>query len=110
MCGESRRAVLGRCDAPHRAASFPRELPAGVLMRLPIRLAAVLAAVLTCAGTAVAVVAVHPAASATVNLLANPGFESGLSGWSCGSGTATGGGAHSGAGALVGTPAGQDYA
>jgi chitinase len=79
-------------------------------MRLSFRLVAVLAAALTTGGTVAAVVAVHPAASATANMIANPGFESGLSGWSCGTGTAAGGGAHTGATALVGTPAGQEYA
>jgi chitinase len=78
-------------------------------MRSSIKLLAALAAALTSGGVLAAVVAVHPASAAT-NLLANPGFESGLAGWSCTSGAAAGGGAHSGAGALVGTPAGQDFA
>jgi chitinase len=79
-------------------------------MRISIRPVAAVAAALTSAVAVAAVVAVHPAASATTNLLVNPGFESGLAGWSCSSADAAGGGAHSGATALVGTPVGQDYA
>src|SRR2546421_5212912 len=49
-------------------------------------------------------------ASAGVNPIANPGFESGLAGWSC-SGVATAAaGAHSGGLALHATPTGSDDA
>jgi hypothetical protein len=42
------------------------------------------AAAAALAGTALAVVAVAPPASAAENLVTNPGFETGaLSGWSC---------------------------
>ncbi len=68
------------------------------------------------AGATVAVVAatvaflVRPAAADT-NTISNPGFESGLTGWSCTStGSAVGGHAHSGSSALAGAPAGQDNA
>ncbi|GAA1366632.1 carbohydrate binding domain-containing protein [Streptomyces beijiangensis] len=46
------------------------------------------------------------------NLVANSGFESGLSGWTCssGSGAAVGSPVHSGASALKATPTGQDNA
>jgi chitinase len=68
----------------------------------------------TVAVTAVVVAAVaflvRPA-SADTNTISNPGFESGLTGWSCTSTGSTGGGhAHSGAASLIGTPAGQDNA
>ncbi|HEY3610820.1 MAG TPA: carbohydrate binding domain-containing protein [Pseudonocardiaceae bacterium] len=50
-------------------------------------------------------------AAAATNLLANPGFESGLAGWTCTSGTAAvTTPVHTGADALSGTPAGQDFA
>jgi hypothetical protein len=63
------------------------------------------------AAVAVAAVAavVHPAAADT-NTIANPGFESGLSGWSCTGGSAVTGHAHSGSSSLAGTPTGQDNA
>ncbi|WP_306423443.1 chitinase [Streptomyces sp. JJ36] len=52
------------------------------------------------------------AGAAETNLLENPGFESGLTGWTCsgGSGTAETSTTHSGSGALRATPAGQDNA
>lgn len=72
------------------------------------RLAAVAAMLL--AGTGV-VFATHPAAAASPNLLANPGFESGLAGWTCSSAdTTVSTPVHSGTAALAGTPAGSDYA
>jgi hypothetical protein len=50
-------------------------------------------------------------ASAATNLLANPGFEAGLSGWTCTGGTtAVGSPVHSGTSAVSGTPVGQDFA
>src|SRR5438132_6793388 len=60
-------------------------------------------------GCAVAVVAaigiVASPAGAATNPIANPGFESGLSGWSCaGTASASAGSAHSGGFALRGTP------
>ena len=39
-----------------------------------------------------------------VELVANPGFESGTAGWTCTAETGTGTPAHTGASALVGTP------
>jgi Carbohydrate binding domain len=67
------------------------------------------------AGAVVAVVAAvsvaATAAQADTNTISNPGFESGLTGWSCtATSTAGGGHAHSGAASLIGTPAGQDNA
>ncbi|MEU7690440.1 chitinase [Microbispora hainanensis] len=45
------------------------------------------------------------------NIAANPGFESGLSGWTCGStAQAVSSPVHGGSGALSATPAGSDYA
>ncbi|WUH78455.1 glycosyl hydrolase family 18 protein [Streptomyces sp. NBC_00435] len=48
----------------------------------------------------------------TTNLVANSGFENGLTGWTCssGSGAAVASPVHSGASALKGTPSGQDNA
>src|SRR6266568_111316 len=75
------------------------------------RLAAgAVAIALACAGAA-AITMATTASAATTNLLANPGFESGLSGWTCTSGTAAvATPTHSGSDALSGTPAGQDFA
>ncbi|MDK1476623.1 glycoside hydrolase family 18 protein [Streptomyces sp. 549] len=52
------------------------------------------------------------AGAAEPNLLSNPGFESGLSGWSCanGSGQTVSNPVRSGASALRATPAGSDHA
>ncbi|MQY16152.1 hypothetical protein SRB5_63450 [Streptomyces sp. RB5] len=52
------------------------------------------------------------AGAAAAELVSNPGFESGLSGWSCsgGSGSAVSSPVHSGSGALKATPAGSDNA
>ncbi|WP_181788106.1 chitinase [Streptomyces phytophilus] len=52
------------------------------------------------------------AASAEPNLVQNPGFESGLSGWTCSgtAGTTVATPVHSGTAALRAAPAGQDYA
>jgi Fibronectin type III domain len=66
--------------------------------------AGAIAIALTCAGAATA-------AAATTNLLANPGFDAGLAGWTCTSGTtAVTTPVHAGADSLSGTPAGQDFA
>ncbi|MFF4404067.1 chitinase [Streptomyces sp. NPDC001404] len=57
--------------------------------------------------------AAGPAAHADgANLVRNPGFESGLDGWSCtgGNGTTTSAPVHSGSAALKATPAGSDDA
>src|ERR1700753_236315 len=76
---------------------------------LPRRLLAAIVAMLV-AGTGV-VIATYPAAAAAPNLLANPGFESGLTGWTCSSAnTSVSSPVHGGAKALSGTPAGSDYA
>ncbi|WP_413103063.1 chitinase [Streptomyces sp. Inha503] len=52
------------------------------------------------------------ATAAAANLAQNPGFESGLSGWTCsaGSGTTVASPVHSGSAALKATPAGTDNA
>jgi chitinase len=74
---------------------------------LSVGVPTVAVAALVAAGVAVVV---RPAAADT-NTIANPGFESGLAGWSCtATGSAVGGHAHSGSSALAGTPAGQDNA
>ncbi|MER7762480.1 glycoside hydrolase family 18 protein [Streptomyces sp. NPDC097619] len=53
-----------------------------------------------------------PAAAADADLARNGGFEAGLDGWSCssGSGAVTGSPVHGGSSALKATPAGQDHA
>ncbi|MFF2119393.1 carbohydrate binding domain-containing protein [Kitasatospora sp. NPDC058184] len=63
-------------------------------------------------GAGIAVAGTVTAGAATPNLVANPGFEDGLSGWTCsgGSGAAVGSPVHSGASALQATPTGQDTA
>ena len=48
--------------------------------------------------------------AAQSNLLSNPGFESGLNGWTCSAASVTASPVRSGSGALAGTPAGQDNA
>ncbi|SEC51842.1 chitinase [Streptomyces melanosporofaciens] len=52
------------------------------------------------------------AAGAAANLAQNPGYESGLSGWTCsaGSGTTVASPVHGGSAALKATPAGTDHA
>src|SRR6266702_3316088 len=49
-------------------------------------------------------------ASAATNLVANPGFESGLSGWSCSGGSTVGSPVHGGAAALSGAVSNSDTA
>ncbi|CAM5704342.1 chitinase OS=Kitasatospora aureofaciens OX=1894 GN=HS99_0002800 PE=3 SV=1 [Kitasatospora aureofaciens] len=63
-------------------------------------------------GAGIAAVGSVTAGAATTNLVSNPGFENGLSGWTCsgGSGAAVGSPVHSGASALRATPSGQDDA
>jgi hypothetical protein len=69
--------------------------------------ACAVAVALACAGAT----AIATQAAAATNLLTNPGFESGLAGWTCTSGTTTvSTPVHSGSAALAGTPAGQDFA
>ncbi|MFD1077180.1 carbohydrate binding domain-containing protein [Longispora fulva] len=76
-------------------------------MRRRVRALAIVGAALV---AATAVLAAHPA-SAAGNALANPGFESGLSGWSCpATATADTSGPHSGAAALRGDVTGADTA
>ncbi|MGW1071421.1 chitinase [Streptomyces sp. NPDC002537] len=74
------------------------------------RLGAVLATVLAAAG--LTALGGSPARAADPNLVRNPGFESGLSPWSCtgGSGTVVSSPVHGGTGALKATPAGSDSA
>jgi chitinase len=57
-------------------------------------------------------VTMSSAQAATTNLLTNPGFESGLSGWTCsaGSGTTVSSPVHSGSSALQATPGSSDDA
>nr|WP_241002478.1 glycosyl hydrolase family 18 protein [Streptomyces sp. CB01881] len=63
-------------------------------------------------GAGIAVAGSVTAGAATTNLVANPGFENGLSDWTCsgGSGAAVSSPVHSGASALRATPTGQDNA
>ncbi|WP_420492733.1 carbohydrate binding domain-containing protein [Kitasatospora camelliae] len=63
-------------------------------------------------GAGLAVSGSVTAGAATPNLVANSGFENGLSGWTCsgGSGVAVSSPVHSGASALQATPTGQDNA
>lgn len=73
-------------------------------------LAGVSAAALVGAGVAVS--GTGAAGAVTAELMANSGFEDGLSGWTCsgGSGSAVGSPVRSGAGALKATPSGSDTA
>lgn len=63
-------------------------------------------------GVGIAVAGSVTAGAATPNLVANSGFENGLSDWTCssGSGAAVSSPVHSGASALKATPIGQDNA
>lgn len=63
-------------------------------------------------GAGIAVAGTVTAGAATPNLVANPGFENGLSDWTCsgGAGAAVSSPVHSGASALKATPTGQDTA
>ncbi|MFI1178572.1 chitinase [Streptomyces sp. NPDC020799] len=74
------------------------------------RLGALLATAL--AATGLTAFGGSPAHAADVNLVKNPGFESGLSNWTCSSdsGTTVTSPAHSGTSALKATPAGSDDA
>ncbi|GAA2740183.1 carbohydrate binding domain-containing protein [Kitasatospora cinereorecta] len=80
----------------------------------PSTLTRALAAVSAAAviGTGIAVAGSVTAGAATTNLVANSGFESGLSGWTCSSGAAAtvSSPVHSGTSALKATPSGQDNA
>ncbi|MCX4743966.1 glycosyl hydrolase family 18 protein [Kitasatospora sp. NBC_01287] len=91
--------------SPDRAAGAEHASP--LLKR---SLAALSAAALVAA--AIAVVGSAAAVAATTNLVANPGFENGLSSWTCsaGSGATVTGPVHSGTSALIATPTGQDTA
>ncbi|MFE9560255.1 carbohydrate binding domain-containing protein [Streptomyces sp. NPDC006487] len=73
--------------------------------------AAVIGAGLAVAGT-VSAGAVAAGAEAAPNLVVNPGFENGLSSWTCsgGSGVVVGSPVRAGASALKATPSGQDNA
>jgi chitinase len=63
-------------------------------------------------GAGVAFATVGTAGAATTNLVANPGFESGLAGWTCtaGSGSTVATPVHAGSAALKGTPTNSDNA
>jgi hypothetical protein len=52
----------------------------------------------------------NPAGAADANQLSNPGFESGLTGWSCSGGAVVSSPVHSGTSALAGTPTAGDTA
>src|SRR5215472_17836778 len=79
-----------------------------VVVGLKMWIAGVAVAVLGTAGVALLPSA---SASAATNLLNNPGFESGTSGWSCSANNSVvSSPVHSGTSALSGTPAGQDFA
>ena len=69
-------------------------------------LAMLLAALLALAGFGAIGALANPAAAAGGNLVGNPGFESGLTGWTCDSGTATtvGSPVHGGSKALAASP------
>ncbi|WP_457034218.1 carbohydrate binding domain-containing protein [Kitasatospora sp. P5_F3] len=97
--GLERASQVNRTSRAKHEPIFLRRSLAGVSA------AAVLGAGIVVAGSVTAG-AVAP------NLVANPGFESGLSGWTCssGSGAAVSSPVHSGASALKATPTGQDNA
>ncbi|GAA3011627.1 hypothetical protein GCM10010519_48040 [Streptomyces lactacystinicus] len=99
------RATVERAVQVHRTGG-PEYGPT-VLKRF---LAGVSAAAVIGAGIAVA--GTVTAGAATPNLVANPGFENGLSDWTCsgGAGAAVSSPVHSGASALKATPTGQDTA
>ncbi|MER8237310.1 glycosyl hydrolase family 18 protein [Streptomyces sp. NPDC094049] len=99
--GSDPRTVSGR--APHGSTALRRSL-AGMSA------VAVIAAGMAVAGSVTA--GASTPAEAAANLVLNPGFESGLSGWTCtgGSGVAVSSPVRSGSSALKGTPTGQDTA
>jgi chitinase len=92
---------------PDPAASRPADRRRSLAV---VSACAVVAAGLAVAGAITAGAATTAAADA--NLVVNPGFENGLSGWSCtaGSGTTAGSPVRSGSAALKATPSGQDNA
>lgn len=75
-------------------------------------LAMLLAALLALVGFSAVGAPAAPAAAAGGNLVSDPGFESGLTGWSCDAGTAAAVGSpvHTGSGALAATPTSSDTA
>ncbi|MBS2535732.1 carbohydrate binding domain-containing protein [Catenulispora sp. NF23] len=75
-------------------------------------LAMVLAALLALVGFGAVGASAAPVAAAGGNLVGDPGFESGLGGWSCDAGTASvvGSPVHSGSAALAATPTSSDTA
>ncbi|MFC0433966.1 carbohydrate binding domain-containing protein [Kutzneria buriramensis] len=76
------------------------------LSRTRLGIAAALAAAMTALLTAALLTTAAPNATAATNLVADPGFESGLTGWTCDAGTATvvSSPVHAGTKALSGTP------
>ncbi|GII61800.1 hypothetical protein Skr01_18850 [Sphaerisporangium krabiense] len=70
-----------------------------------------LTAAVAAAGIAIGLAVVPATAAMAANILPNPGFESGLNGWTCASGARTvTTPVHGGTGALEATPAGADFA
>ncbi|MFG3224500.1 carbohydrate binding domain-containing protein [Kitasatospora sp. NPDC048194] len=98
------RTALDRPAALERPAALDR--PAA--LKRPLAAVSALALLGACAAVAGAVTA----GAATTNLVANPGFENGLSDWTCsaGSGAVVGSPVHSGTSALRAVPTGQDDA
>jgi chitinase len=91
----------------HRHAPRSRRSRRFLTVGGPTVAVSVLVAVLVAASVALVV---RPAAAAT-NTIANPGFESGLTGWSCGTaGSSAGGHARSGSSSLVGAASATDNA
>jgi hypothetical protein len=76
------------------------------LSRTRLGIAAALAAAMTALLTAALLTTAAPSATAATNLVADPGFESGLTGWTCdaGAATAVSSPVHAGTKALAGTP------
>ncbi|ONI76953.1 chitinase [Actinosynnema sp. ALI-1.44] len=65
---------------------------------------------LVAAATAIAALVVVPASPAVAaNIVNNPGFEDGLSGWTCTGAAAATNPVRTGSGSLAGTPSGQDF-
>lgn len=94
-----RAARVSRADRAERGPAVLRRSIAGVSAAALI-------------GAGIAAAGAVTAGAATPNLVANAGFENGLSDWTCsgGSGAVVGSPVHAGAAALKATPTGQDTA